>query len=186
MGYERLPATPNETNLPTLVGEHLKCEKQSGLMILPSANEENDARFVGGFSSKALSDLLQGCDRSFDYVVVDLPPIGPVVNARAVAPVVDFYIMVVSWGTTPRGAVLEALRRERVIKEKLIGVILNKVDMDKIKQYESFDSEGHYRELYQEYYHATEPTPPGARVFGGGGKDLAPTPALLDRSEART
>jgi succinoglycan biosynthesis transport protein ExoP len=185
MGYERLPAPSSETTLPSLVGEHLKCEKQSGLMILPSANEEDDARFLGGFSSKSLSDMLQGCGGSFDYVVVDLPPIGPVVNARAVAPVVDFYILVVSWGTTPRGAVLDALKRERVIQDKLIGVILNKVDMEKIKQYESLDSEGYYRELYHDYYHATEPTPP-ARVFGGGGKDLAPTPALLDRSEART
>jgi succinoglycan biosynthesis transport protein ExoP len=59
--------------------------------------------------------------------------------------VIDDIIFVVAWGTTPRGAVRAALVQEHSIRNKLLGVILNKVDIKMVKTYEHYRSAGYYR-----------------------------------------
>ena len=78
---------------------------------------------------------------AFEYVVVDLPPLGPSTSARNISPMIDMFIFVVKWGTTPRGAVRAALQKERNIKSKLLGAVLNNVAMDEIKRYEPLGSD---------------------------------------------
>ena len=87
--------------------------------------------------------------------MIDLPPIGPVVNARGMASAIDTFILVIAWGATSRGAISDVLAKERVIRDKLLGVVLNKVDMEKLKLYEHFDSDGYYHRHYENYYKRT-------------------------------
>ncbi len=91
--------------------ELLKYERNSGLQILPCFYAKDDPRVADGLSSAMFRALFQSCDRSLEYIVIDLPPIGPVVNARGMASVIDAFIFVVEWGTTSRGAVRAALAR---------------------------------------------------------------------------
>jgi len=42
-----------------------------------------------------------------------------------------------------------------LISEKLLGVILNKVDMKKLKIYEHVASDGYYNQHYEKYYNRT-------------------------------
>jgi succinoglycan biosynthesis transport protein ExoP len=56
---------------------------------------------------------------------------------------------------TSRGAVSAVLAKERSIRNKLLGVILNKVDMKKVSLYEHYRSDGYYRQLYENYYKRT-------------------------------
>ena len=69
---------------------------------------------------------------------------------------IDAFIFVAEWGMTSRGAVRTALAEERPISDKLIGVILNKVDMKKLKIYEHKGSSRYYRQLYDNYYKRVE------------------------------
>jgi polysaccharide biosynthesis transport protein len=130
----------------------LRYESETGLHILPCIYDKNDPRAAEGLSSATLRTLIQSSDRPFDYIVVDLPPIGPVVGARGMAPLIGCFILVIEWGATSRGAVRTALAKERSINEKLLGVILNKVDMKKLKNYEHFGSDGYYNRHYEAYY----------------------------------
>jgi succinoglycan biosynthesis transport protein ExoP len=68
------------------------------------------------------------------------------------APAIDTFILVVAWGETSRGAVRAVLAKERLIRDKLLGVVLNKVSMEKLKLYELFDSDGYYHRHYENYY----------------------------------
>ena len=65
---------------------------------------------------------------------------------------IDAFIFVIEWGVTSRGAIRTALANERTISDKLLGVILNKVDMKKLKGYENFDSDGYYHQHYDGHY----------------------------------
>jgi polysaccharide biosynthesis transport protein len=132
--------------------ELLQYERGTGLHILPCIYTKGDPRVADGLSAAMIHSLLQSSKHSLEYIVIDLPPIGPVVNARSMAPAIDSFIFVVEWGTTSRGAVRAALSTEHSIKEKLLGVILNKVDMKKLKTYEHFDSDGYYQRHYENYY----------------------------------
>ena len=155
MGYERGQGSQSASSMPPLT-ELLQYEPDSGLQILPCVYAKDDPRAVDGLSSAMFHALLKTGDRSLEYIVVDLPPIGPVVNARGMAPAIDAFILVVEWGTTSRGAVRAALAKEQSIRSKLLGVILNKVDMTKLKFYEHFDFDGYYRQHYENYYKRTE------------------------------
>lgn len=130
----------------------LQSDPRSGLQLLPCHYSEDDPRAAEGLSPAVLQAFLKGADRSFEYVVIDLPPIGPVVNARSLAPVVDAFILVVEWGATSRGAVRSILEKERAISDKLLGVLLNKVKMSAFQSYEHFDSDGYYIHEYRKYF----------------------------------
>ena len=94
---------------------------------------------------KALVAQLQG---SFDYVVVDTPPVGPVVDAVIVARLADKTVFVVRWGSTPREVVERSV--QQVSKQKRIGgVVLNFVKQDRAKKY---GGGYQYDSSYEKYY----------------------------------
>lgn len=158
MGYERVYGAQSEFSTLPPLSALLRQETESGLQLLPCIYAKEDSRVAEGFSSATFHALLQSSDQSFEYIVIDLPPIGPVVSARGMASAIDAFIIVVEWGVTSRGAVRAALAREHAISEKLLGVILNKVDMKKLKIYEHFGSDGYYNKHYENYYKHSETT----------------------------
>ena len=93
--------------------------------------------------------------KNFDYVVVDLAPLGPVVDAKAFEPLADGFIFVVEWGKTPSPMVRDMLEAEHQIEAKILGVILNKTDMTALARYSDFGAAEKYRHQYAKYY--TEP-----------------------------
>ena len=155
IGCERRQGSQRDTPLPPL-DELLKYEADSGLQILPCIYAKTDPRVADGLSSAVLRTLVQNSDHSFEYIILDLPPLGPVVNARGLASAIDGFIFVVAWGATSRGAISTVLAREHSIRNKLLGIVLNKVDMKKLKIYEHFDSDDYYRRLYKNYYKKPE------------------------------
>lgn len=97
--------------------------------------------------ASALTEKLFGQLRqSYDYVVIDLPPIIPVVDVRATAHLMDFYFLVVEWGCTKIDVVQHALGTANGVHDKLAGVVLNKINMDYIGRY---DAHTYY---YTNYY----------------------------------
>ncbi len=99
-----------------------------------------------------MHQLLQQASARYNYIILDLPPIAPVVDARAVAQQTDAMLMVVEWGRTARRAVRQALASEPLISEKCVGVVLNKVDMEKMKLYRDYGSLDFYQTRYSRYY----------------------------------
>ena len=60
---------------------------------------------------------------SYDYVIVDLSPLVPVVDVRAATHLVDTYIYVVEWGKTNIGVAEHALNAARGVYDNLMGVV---------------------------------------------------------------
>jgi polysaccharide biosynthesis transport protein len=154
IGFKRAKSTRGESFIPPLA-LLLQSEPGTSLRILPCFYTQDDPRSAEGLSPQTLQALLRSSDQPFDYVVVDLPPVGPIVGARALAPVIDGFILVVEWGATARGAVRSMLEKEPAISDKLLGVLLNKVNMKKVQRYEHLDSDGYYVQEYQNYFKST-------------------------------
>lgn len=148
IGCERRPYSLEKSAALPALGELLKVETDTGLQILPSFFAKDDPRVAEGLSVDTVRALLKSSDQPFEYVVIDLPPIGPLVSARSLVSAIDAFIFVIEWGRTSRGAVRTALANEHRISDKLLGVILSKVDMKKLKAYEHFDSDGYYYPHY--------------------------------------
>ncbi|MBZ8133271.1 GNVR domain-containing protein [Afifella sp. IM 167] len=127
-------------------------EEESRLAILPTVLRRRTPHTGMLLSSPPMRGILEEARSLFDYVVLDLPPLGPVVDARAATPQIDAFIFVVEWGRTPRQLVRSVLNSNPFIREKCRGVILNKVDIGKRKLYESYGSADYYHGEYGAYY----------------------------------
>ncbi|SRR5579875_513835 len=152
IGCKRRQGSPIDSALPP-VDELLKSEPDSDLKILPCIYPKDDPRIADGFSLPVLRSVLRDSQNSFEYIILDLPPLGPVVSARGLAAGIDAFVFVIEWGATSRGAISTLLAKEHLIREKLLGIVLNKVNMKKLKKYEHFDSDGYYHAVhYKNYY----------------------------------
>jgi succinoglycan biosynthesis transport protein ExoP len=151
IGRERRQNLRNELTLPPL-NELLLDEPDSGLLILPCIYAADDPRAAHGLTPTTLRASLASSDLSFEYIVIDLPPVGPMVTAHALESEIDAFIFVIEWGKTCRGAVSAALAKQPAIRDKTVGIILNKVDMKNLEKYEHFRSDGYYRRQYGNYY----------------------------------
>jgi succinoglycan biosynthesis transport protein ExoP len=127
-------AAPNATNglLQVSAGlpwrQAIHKDEATGLSVLPTvsgASTEHTRDFLG---SAAMAQLLGQLRKEFDYVIIDLPPLGPVVDALVIMPWTDSFVFVVNWGKTPRRLIRSILEKEPVLASHIQGVVLNKVD----------------------------------------------------------
>jgi capsular exopolysaccharide synthesis family protein len=85
--------------------------------------------------SQRMGDIIDQLRNAFDYIVIDAPPLLPVMDALALSALVDKIVLVVACGETPRTSASEAIRILRPEAHRIAGIVLNKVDPDQIPQY---------------------------------------------------
>lgn len=147
----------NGAGLIDVVGGHqsiddvLLHDPRSGLSVLPSGARSIMPHTNELLASDAMRHLIDTLRQSYDYVVVDLPPLIPVIDARAATNFVDSYILVVEWGRTKIDAVKHALLGAPELYERLMGVIVNKVDMSAIRRYELYRSNYYFNKYNAQY-----------------------------------
>ena len=81
---------------------------------------------------------------TYDFIVLDLPPVGEVSDALAVAKMADGVILVACQDYGTRVALSNAVNQFEFIGTKLLGVVLNRAS-DRKKKYG-------YRNYYKRYY----------------------------------
>ncbi|UPJ78948.1 polysaccharide biosynthesis tyrosine autokinase [Bradyrhizobium sp. 183] len=123
-------------------------DPQTSLAVLPAGITSKLLHTNEVLASKPMRDLIALLRSKYDYVVIDMPPMAPVVDVRVTSPFVDSYVFVVEWGKTKIDVVRHNLRNAPEIQDKLLGVVLNKADTKALARYESY----HGRYYYQKYY----------------------------------
>jgi exopolysaccharide transport family protein len=98
--------------------------------------------------TKRLFDRLR---ETYDYIIVDLPPLAPVVDARAVSALLDSFVLVVEWGRTTADVVEHALNTAPTVYDALLGVVLNKTDMKAMKRYANHFGDYYNQKHYSRY-----------------------------------
>jgi succinoglycan biosynthesis transport protein ExoP len=111
-------------------------EPTTGLALLPLLLTEAPVHSDEVLSSQRFKDLIDQLRQRYDYVIVDLPPTAPVVDVRAVASVIDSFVFVVEWGNTRIKAVRHHLLAEPELRDRLLGVVLNKADLKALERFE--------------------------------------------------
>lgn len=133
-------------------------EERTHLAMLPSVMRRDVPMTSELLSSREMAGLLEQAKASFDYVVLDLPPLAPVIDVRAITPYVDGIACVVEWGRTPRATVQSKLNADPSVAKKCLGIILNKADMERMKLY-STDSTDYGDPRYTAYFREAKPSP---------------------------
>jgi capsular exopolysaccharide synthesis family protein len=85
--------------------------------------------------SQQMRDLVVTLRGLFDYIVLDTPPLLMVVDALALATVVDKILVIVEWSQTAHGSISEAFKVLRPEAHRVAGIVFNKVDLNRLPGY---------------------------------------------------
>ena len=103
----------------------------------------NPSELLGGERFLAILTALRS---SFDYVIIDTPPLGSVIDAAVAAKSCDGTVLVVENNAVSYRFVQSVKEQLDKAGSRILGVVLNKVDMDGRGYY------GHYGRYYGKYY----------------------------------
>jgi polysaccharide biosynthesis transport protein len=112
--------------------------------FLPSSAQIKPSNSSDILNSPTTRHMLKAAKSNYDYVLVDLPPILPVVDVKAVAHLFDAFVLVVEWGSTSCDEVLKAVAASHVLSERLLGVVLNKADEAVMRRFEGYSDRRYY------------------------------------------
>jgi succinoglycan biosynthesis transport protein ExoP len=126
----------------------------TGLDFLPTVVEARLAHTSDILLSEAMERTFQKLRGTYDRIVLDLSPIAPIVDVRGTGKLVDSYILVIEWGRTKTDVVQRAISEMPVFQHKLLGAVLNKVDIKRMTRYGRAQGDYYYNRHYKQYgYH---------------------------------
>lgn len=115
------------------------------LALLPAGSPNHDP--MSTLTSERMRTLLTEAAASFDWVILDTPPIGILTDAKLLGTMVDGALLVVRAGRTPADLVQRSV--DSLGKNRILGVILNRAQPRKgVKAYS-------YDYTYSYYYYAS-------------------------------
>jgi succinoglycan biosynthesis transport protein ExoP len=112
----------------------------SGFAFLPSGRKESIAFSGDLLASSSLKDFLTDTKNAYDFILLDLPPMGLYFDSEAIAPTLDAIILVVEWGKTAQNDVYDAFYEMPSVREKCIGVVLGVKNLGELCYYETIYS----------------------------------------------
>ena len=112
-------------------------------VITAGAVPPNPSELLG---SERMRDAIEKFSKTFDYIVIDLPPVNIVTDSLVVSKLVDGIILIARKDYSYRQSLQEAIGRFTVSGAKLLGLVLTHVDApDKsYKKYSRYGRHGRY------------------------------------------
>jgi succinoglycan biosynthesis transport protein ExoP len=110
------------------------------LSFLPPGLMARLPNAVDFFNSEAAKSLFDTLQLKYDYVIVDLAPAVSTLEVRAASRLVDSYLLVIEWGQTKVDAIQYALRNAPELQDRIVGAVLNKVDLAMMSRYDNYGS----------------------------------------------
>jgi polysaccharide biosynthesis transport protein len=107
-------------------------------LLTGGARPPNPVAILG---SNKMREILAEVQTQYDYVLVDAPPVIPVADATLLSGMVDGVVLVVNSQKTPDYVVKEACERLGRARARLLGIVLNQIDV----------RNGAYAHYYQRY-----------------------------------
>ncbi|HEV4539142.1 TPA: capsular polysaccharide biosynthesis protein Cps4D [Streptococcus pneumoniae] len=93
--------------------------------------------------SKNFNDMIETLRKYFDYIIVDTPPIGIVIDAAIITQKCDASILVTATGEANKRDVQKVKQQLEQTGKLFLGVVLNKLDIS-VDKYGIYGSYGNY------------------------------------------
>jgi succinoglycan biosynthesis transport protein ExoP len=138
------------------ISDALCIEPSTRLAFLPAVVRDEVAYSSQILSCDTMKQLFDQLREAFDYIVVDLSPLAPVVDVRAMTHLVDSFVFVIEWGSTKIELVERVLGTARSVYDNLLGVVLNKADLNVLSRHESHGGNYYFNRYHARYGHTEE------------------------------
>jgi polysaccharide biosynthesis transport protein len=138
------------------VASMIKRDEATGLHILPSGTvPPNPAELIGSPQMQQLFAILR---KRFRHIIIDSPPIATFTDGALISCMTDGVLLVIHGGKSSSAVVRRARQQLRNVGAKVLGVVMNKVDLRHDDYY-----------YYYNYYHQRYYTDADVEGNGGGG-----------------
>jgi succinoglycan biosynthesis transport protein ExoP len=144
-----IPKTPGLSDL--IVGkcqasQAIQATRFKGLQVLPCGYvPPNPAELLGSAHMRQVVDALR---THYEWVLIDTPPILAMADTPVLCPLVDGVVLVIGAEVSGRPTIQRAVDQIQGVGGKIIGIVLNKVDLERNSYYYS----QYYGEYYRSYY----------------------------------
>jgi exopolysaccharide transport family protein len=133
------------------IGETIWNEPKTNMVFLPAVKRHPLLHTSEILMTEQMRRLFERLRSTYDYVIVDLPPLSPIVDVRATAPLLDCFVLVVEWAKTKIDVVQHALHTAPNVYENLVGVVLNKTDIKSLARHDYYTSDYYNDDHYLHY-----------------------------------
>lgn len=115
-------------------------------------------------NSSRFEALLDHLAQTMDYVLVDAPPVGTVIDAAQIAKFCDGTLVVVNYNTVRRQELVDVKVQLEQTGCPILGTVLNMVD------YDSYLSKKYYYKSYYSNYERYDKAPQNSKRGAGNGR----------------
>jgi len=123
-GFDEIPGLGAVLNGELTLQQALRRLEPRGIYFLSAgAHIKNPVPLLEGEAFSALIDKVR---ESFEWIIIDSPPINRLVDAQCIANLADTTVLVVRWGFTPKEELNQAIATLGGLP--LLGIVLNRFD----------------------------------------------------------
>jgi capsular exopolysaccharide synthesis family protein len=127
----------------------VRIDEKTGAHYVPLTTKAHMAK--SPFSTPAFDELLAELRKRYSLIVLDTPPLLPVVDTRVLAQKVDALALLVRWRSTPMNAVKSAIHQLDSVHAPITGVALTQVNV-KAQAYSGYGYPAYYHKDFKRYY----------------------------------
>lgn len=126
-GFEKVPGL-NElvtvtTDVKSALRHYQSSNSETGFDLIPGGEAAKNPSEL--LNSERMARLLETLATAYDYIVIDLPPVGAVIDAVSVAQELDGMLVVVRENTCPRGLLSECMQQLDYADVSVLGFVVN-------------------------------------------------------------
>ena len=126
-----------------------------GACIVPVVKTVNQSLSL--LNSEKMKNLLDSLAEYFDYVIVDAPPIGALIDAAQIARNCDGTLLVVNYNAVRRKELQDAVRQLEQTGCPILGTVINQAALDSYLN-RKYYYKSYYYSHYDRYYNAVDGT----------------------------
>ena len=148
-GVEKTPGlneliTVKTKDIPSALRHYQSGNSETSFDLLPAGEAANNPAEL--LNSEHMEKLLEAFSKVYDFIVIDLPPIGAVVDAVSVSQELDGMLVVVRENVCPRNLLSECMQQMSYADVNVLGFVLNGALEGSSKRYQySNYSYGYYK-----------------------------------------
>ncbi len=81
----------------------------------------------------------------YELIIIDSPPLVPLVDGRALAELSDRIILALAWDRTPQEVVSHTINLLSPVYDRILGTVLTSVDLSRLRFYDYYRSSAYLK-----------------------------------------
>jgi exopolysaccharide transport family protein len=120
-------------------------DRSTGLSILPSTAVKQADLITELMFSERIVEVLDLLRHRYEMIVIDSPPLVPLVDGRALAELADRIVLAVAWDQTPGEVLAHTVDLLAPVQDRILGTALTRVDLSRLRFYDYYRSSAYLK-----------------------------------------